>query len=50
MALEREGEGVALEREGEGVALKRDCMVKATTRQHKGYYGSHWIESKKVLW
>ena len=44
------GEGASLERELEGVALERDFMVETTARQHRGYYGSHWIESKKVLW
>ena len=38
------------ETEGEGMALERDCTIETTTRQHRGYYGSHWIESKKVLW
>ena len=48
---ESEGEGVSLEREGEveGVALERKCMEE-TTRQHREYYGSYCIKSRKVLW
>ena len=46
---ESEG-GVSLQREWEGAALQRDCMAETTARQHRGYYGSYWIESKKVLW
>ena len=38
------------ESKGEGVSLERDCTTETTTRQHRGYYGSHCIESKKVLW
>ena len=45
----RKGEGMTLEREGEGATLERYCMTETTTRQHRGYYGSHWIESRKVL-
>jgi len=47
---ESEGEGASLEREGEGegVAFERKCM-QGTTRENKEYYGSYWIESRKVL-
>ena len=38
------------EREGEGATLERDYTTKTTTRKHRGYYGSHKIESRKVLW
>ena len=44
-----EGEGAALEREREGETLERDCTIETTSRQHRGYYGSDWIEYKKVL-
>jgi hypothetical protein len=46
---ESEG-GVTLEGEGEGAALERDYTTETIARQHRGYYGSHWIESSKVLW